>query len=59
MLEEAGKSDQILIDGDTDSYDDEKDKFLQSEIEKLKVQVESDKAKLITSCIIAIKFNLY
>ena len=46
MLEEAGKSDQIVIDGGTDSSDDEEDKFLQSEIEKLKIQVESDEAKL-------------
>ena len=46
MLDEAGKSEQIVIDEDVDSSDDEKDKILQSEIEKLRLQVENDEAKL-------------
>lgn len=49
MLDEAKKADQIVVDeadGDSESTDDEEDKILQSEIEKLRIQVESDAVKL-------------
>ena len=51
MLDEAKEADQIVIDdddgdGDSESTDDEENKILQSEIEKLRIQVESDALKL-------------
>ena len=42
LLEAASKAEQVVLDHDSDSSDDEEEKILQSEIEKLRLQVTLD-----------------